>query len=58
MRDFTRGVMFVSGLTLFGKSMYELGKMKEQKEELERYKKFQFELNKILEKINNENVES
>lgn len=35
MRQFVCGIMFTAGITLFGKSMYELGRLKEQKEQKE-----------------------
>lgn len=36
MNKFISGVTFTAGMALFGKSMYELGRLKEKKEDAER----------------------
>lgn len=49
MRNFMCGVAFMSGAVLFGKSMYELGRLKAQKEEAVRWATLRKTVEKIIE---------
>lgn len=44
MSKFVGGVTFTVGMALFGKSMYELGKLKEQKEDAKRWNEMRIKL--------------
>lgn len=44
MSRFISGVTFTVGMALFGKSMYELGKLKEQKEDAKRWNEMRIKL--------------
>lgn len=44
MNKFIDGITFTVGMALFGKSMYELGKLKEQKEDVKRWNEMKIKL--------------
>ena len=53
MKEFERGILFTCGMVLFGSSMYQLGKLKEKKVDLKRWKFLNDELDKQLKELLN-----
>lgn len=54
MNDFTRGVLFATGMFLFGKGLYELGKLREQQIDAERWREFRKTVEKVVEECKEE----
>lgn len=48
MKEFERGILFTCGMAIFGSSMYQLGKLKERKADLKRWKLLNDELDEML----------
>lgn len=53
MNEFERVILFTCGMALFGSSMYQLGKLKEKKVDLKRWKFLNDELDKQLKELLN-----
>lgn len=48
MKEFERGILFTCGMAIFGSSMYQLGKLKERKVDLKRWKLLNNQLDEML----------
>ena len=58
MNKFVDGVTFTVGMALFGKGMYELGKLKERKEDAKRWNIMRIKLEVLSDIINSKTEET
>lgn len=57
MKQFVCGILYATGVALFGKGMYELGKHHECKENQKRWQKFGDDMLEIMRKSNEKKEE-